>query len=97
MKYFNGTLTAERPTMPFEQPTEKESCTDCSEICCGEGDTCRDCGEPLCARCARVIDDLPMCTECCQTYVTERRQRVAFRRSMMQMHDATVAMLKGVA
>jgi hypothetical protein len=94
MKYFNGTLTAERPTMPFEQPTEKESCTDCSEICCGEGDTCRDCGEPLCARCARVIDRLSMCSGCCQTYLDAR---LSLRRSMMQLHDATVAMLEGVA
>jgi hypothetical protein len=97
MKYFNGTLTAERPTMPFEQPTEKEACTDCSEIRCGEGDTCRDCGEPLCARCARVIDRLPMCTACCQIYLDERLERGAYRHSMMQLHDATVAMLKEVA
>jgi hypothetical protein len=96
MKYFNGTLTAERPNTPWVRE-EKSDCTDCYECRCTEMDYCHECSEPLCEECAHVIDDMPMCTECCQTYVTERLQRIAFRRSMMQMHDATVAMLEEVA
>lgn len=72
-------------------------CTDCFELRCFEHDHCEECGEPLCEDCARVIDDRPLCTECCQVYLAERlvkARREKLIAGFRKLHDETMHMLE---
>jgi hypothetical protein len=98
MPYTNsGTYYPEQNHTPYER-TELSDCTDCFETRCTEEDYCHECGEPLCEECSRVIEDMPLCTECCQTYVAERLQLAREKKArvdrVMKLHDETMAALE---
>jgi hypothetical protein len=88
-------------------PRKKRLCTDCFMPVSSAVEICSECTsryngkQPLHAKCARYLDDKPMCSECAQVYIAERlkqgREKKEMRERMMRLHDETIAALREVA